>query len=83
MLKFLSNSILKVTLRLKILWTWIKIRANSFIKTCKQHETKINEGASNIITREKKCDPALQRTLHQNRCSLVVIRFFFSNKPSF
>ena len=38
MLKFLintytDNGILKDILRLKILWTWIKIRANSFIKT--------------------------------------------------
>ena len=27
---------------------------------------KINEGALKIITCEKKCDPALERTLHQN-----------------
>ena len=31
------------------LWTWIKIHANSFIKTGKYHETKINEGAMKII----------------------------------
>ena len=52
MLKFILNncethnsSILKDALRLKILWTWIKIRANSFIKTLvnimKRKSTKV------------------------------------------
>ena len=31
--RHIDNSILEDTLWLKILWTWIKIRANSFIKT--------------------------------------------------
>ena len=42
-----------------------------------------NEGALNI-THEKKCDAALQRTLHQNRYFTCCYTFLFlSNKPSF
>ena len=72
MLKFLintytDNSILKDILRLKILRTWIKIRANSFIKTLvnimKWKSTKV---PWKLSLAKKKCDPALERTLHQN-----------------
>ena len=31
--KYIDNIILKETLQLQILWTWLNIRANSFIKT--------------------------------------------------
>ena len=42
------TSVLKDTLRLKIIWTRIKIRANSFIKTLVNNKKqKINEGALN------------------------------------
>ena len=89
MLKFFStitrhicNSILKDTLRLKILWTWIKIRANSFIKTLlnimKRKSTKV----------PWKLSPAKKNaTLHfKEHCtktddiSLVVTSFFLSKK---
>ena len=43
--RHINNSILKDTLRMKILWTWIKIRANFFIKTLvknmKRKSTKV------------------------------------------
>ena len=69
-----GNSILKDTLELKILWTWIKIRDNSIIKT-----------SVNIIKRKlslaKKCDPALQRTVDD--ISRIVICFFFSQTNKF
>ena len=41
----IENSTLKEILQLKILWTWIKIRVNTFIKTLvnimKQKSTKV------------------------------------------
>ena len=44
---YFQNSILKDTIQLKILWTWIKIGANSFIKTwvniIKRKSTKVLE----------------------------------------
>ena len=55
-LDYTGNRVLKDTLRLKI-----------YGHGSRYHETKINEGALKIITHEKKCDRALQRTLHQNR----------------
>ena len=61
-----ENSTLKEILQLKILWTWIKIRVNTFIKTLvnimKQKSTKVLWKLSFT----KKHDPALQRTLHQS-----------------
>ena len=72
-------SILKGTLRLKILWTWIKIRANSFIKTLVNSiKRKINEGALNIVTREKNATPHFKEHCTKIDISLVVIHFFFS-----
>ena len=50
----------------------------------KQQETKISKSALNIITREKKCKPALQRTLPQNTYFTCCYTFLFlSNKPGF
>ena len=57
---------------MKILWTWIKIRANSFIKTLVNNmKRKINEGALN-----RPRD--FQEHCTKIDISLVVIRFFFS-----
>ena len=71
----------KGTLQLKNSRTWIKIHANSFIKTwvniVRLKSTKVSLNLS--IT--KKYDPALQRTLHQSRWYFTycyVICFFFS-----
>ena len=59
--------ILKGTLQLKTLKTWIKICANSFIKTwvniMKQKSAKVS-GKWSVA---QKSEPAIQRTLHQNR----------------
>ena len=70
---------MKGTLRLKVLWTWIKIRASSFIKTLVNNmKRKINEGTLNIITREKNATPHFKEHWTKIDISLVVIRFFFS-----
>ena len=77
--RHINNSVLQGTLRLKILWTWIKIRANSFIKTLANYmKRKINEGALNIITRKKNATPHFKEYCTKIDISLVVIRFFFS-----
>ena len=61
------------------LWTWIKIRANSFIKTLVNNtKQKINEGALNIITRKKNATSHFKEHRTIKDISLVVIRFFFS-----
>ena len=44
---------MKNTQQLKILRTWIKIYANSFVKTLVNIMKWINEGALKIITRKK------------------------------
>ena len=79
MLKFLNNSILKVTLRLKILWTWIKIRANSFIKTLvnnmKRKPTKV---PWTLSLTKKNVTPHFKEHCTKIDISLVVIHFFFS-----
>ena len=50
------------TLQLKILRTWINVRANSFLGT-KYYETIMGEGAWEVISGQKS-EPALRRTLH-------------------
>ena len=63
---------MKDTLRLKILWTRIKIRANSFIETLVNNmKQKINEGALN---RSRDFPEHCTKI----DISLVFIRFFFS-----
>ena len=78
-------SILKDTLWLKILWTWIKIRANSFIKTLVNNmKRKTTKVPWTLSLTKKKCDSALQRTLYQNRYFTCCYTFLFlSSKPSF
>ena len=66
------TSVLKDTLRLKILWTRIKIRVNSFIETFVNNmKRKINEGALN---RSRDFPEHCTKI----DISIVVIRFFFS-----
>ena len=71
-----DNSILKYTLQLKILWIWIKIRPNSFIKTwvnvIKQKSTKVPEK----LPVAQKSKPELQRTSHQKRWHLFLYATF-------
>ena len=44
----------------------------------KQHETKINKGTLNIITREENANPHFKEHYTKIVISLVVIRLFFS-----
>ena len=65
----IDNSILKDTLQLKNLRTWVKIHANSFIKTWrKHHEMKINESALKMVTLKK----------YHSVKSVQIRRFFWS-----
>ena len=83
MLTFLLNNcetlILKDTLQLEILWTWIKKRANSFIKTLinnmKRKSTKVTWTLS---PGKKDAIPDFKEHCTKIDISLLVIRFFFS-----
>ena len=70
---------LKDTLWLKVLWTWIKIRANSFIKTLvnnmKRKPTKV---PWTLSLTKKNVTPHFKEHCTKIDISLVVIRFFFS-----
>ena len=70
---------LKDTLWLKVLWTWIKIRANSFIKTLvsnmKRKPTKV---PWTLSLTKKNATPHFKEHCTKIDISLVVIRFFFS-----
>ena len=74
--RHIENSILKDTLQLNILRTWIKLRAKSFIKTSvnmKQKSMKVPGKRS--LAQISKC--ALRRTLHLNRQRFInFVRFF-------
>ena len=71
--RHIDQRILKDTLQLKILRTWIKIRTNSFIKTwvniMKRKSTKMRRNLS-LAKKYEGCT--------KDHISLVVIRFFFS-----
>ena len=64
--RHIYNKLLKDKLQLRILRTWIKICANSFINTSlnimKQNSTKVLGN----LSLKKKYDPTFQRTLHQD-----------------
>ena len=64
--RHIYNKFLKDRLQLRILRTWIKICANSFINTSlnimKQNSTKVLGN----LSLKKKYDPTFQRTLHQD-----------------
>ena len=76
--RHLENSILKDTLQLNILRTWINLCAKSFIKTwvnMEKRSMKVSEKRS--FSQKSKC--ALQRTLHLSRPRFTYfMRFFFS-----
>ena len=86
--RYIDNSILKETLKLKILRTWIKIHANSFIKTWVNIKWKSIKVPWKLSVAEKY-NPAPQRALHQSRwyfayCNMRITCFFFlTNKPNF
>ena len=81
MLKFLliNNNILKDTLRLKILWIWIKIYANSFTKTLvnnmKRKPTKV---PWTLSLTKKYATPHFKEYCSKIEISLVVLHFFLS-----
>ena len=83
--RHIEKSILQEIPQLKILWTWIKLCANTFIKTwaniMKRKSTKVPWKLS--LT--KKHDPARQRTFYQSRWYFIYYYklLFLSNKPSF
>ena len=61
------------TLLLKILWTFIKIRASSFIKKRKSKKVPWK------LSLSKKCNRAFRRTFHHNRWYFTCCyTFFFS-----
>ena len=64
--RYIDKSILKDTLKLTILRTWIKIRANSFIKTWVNIKRKSTKVLWKLSLAEKY-DSVLQTTLHQRR----------------
>lgn len=83
--RHIDKCILKGTLQLKILRTWLYILAYSFIKTSasiiKQKWTKV-PGKLSVVLKSK---PALQRTLCRNIWHFIYFYtpFFLSNKNSF
>ena len=76
--RHIESRILKDTLQLNILRTWINLRAKSFIKTwvnTKQKSMKVP--AKRSFAQKFKC--SLQRTLHVSRVRFTYfMRFFFS-----
>ena len=80
--RHIENCILKETLQMNILRTWISIRAKSFIKTSvnmKQKSMKML-GKRSVAQKSKR---ALRSTLHVNRLHLLILNSSFSLKPSF
>ena len=65
--RYINYNILKDTLQLKILRTWIKIRANSFIKTLVNIMKRKSKKVPGKLSFVKKYEPALQWTLHQSK----------------
>ena len=61
------NSILKDTLKMKILLAWINIRANSFIITYVDIMKLKSPKLPGQLSFGRKFESALQRTLYQNR----------------
>ena len=77
-MRHINNSVLKGTLRLKILWTWTKIRANSFIKTLLNNmKRKIKKCFEHYHLRQN-ATPQFKEHCTKIDISLVVTRFFFS-----
>ena len=77
--RHIENSILKDTLQLNILRTWIKLRAKSFIKTSvniKQKSMKVPGKSS--VSQKSTC--ALRRTLNLSRSRFTYFIHFFSSQ---
>ena len=65
--------------QLKILRTWINIRANSLINTSVNNMKRKSMKIPGKLSVAQKSEPARRRKLHQNRYSwLIFMRFFFS-----
>ena len=77
--RHIGNSILKDTLLLKILWTWVYVHANSFIKT----SVNIMKGKSTKkpgkLSVAQKSKPVIWRSLQYH---FYMLRFL-PNKPRF
>ena len=63
----------ETTIELKILWTWIKISANSFNKTGVNIMKPKTTRVPRKLLVSQNSELLLQRTLHQNRCHLAYI----------
>ena len=83
--RYINNSILKETLRFKILQTLINIHANSFIKTWVNIMKCKSIKVFGLLSVAQKSHPALRRTLHKNRWHFTYFHthLFLSNKGSF
>ena len=82
-MRHVDNDILKDTLRLKILWTWIKIRANSFIKTLVNIMKRKSTKVPCKLSLGKKMRPRTSKNISPKfiapDISIAVIRLFKSN----
>ena len=81
-MRHIGNNILKETLRLKILWTWLKIRANSFVNTLphimKRKSVKVPSKLSPAKQKKNETPHFKEHCIKIDVISLVVIRFLFS-----
>ena len=68
----IDSSILKDTLQLKILRTLVKVCSNSFVKTWANLIKRKSMKVPGKLSVAQKFEPALQRTLHQNRWHLFL-----------
>ena len=77
--RHINNTNLKDTLRLKILWTWIKIRANSFIKTLLNMMKRKSARLLWKVSPTKKNTTSYfkEQCIKIDDISLAVMRFFF------
>ena len=75
--RYINNNILKDTLQLKILRTWIKIRANSFIKTLVNIMKRKSKKVPGKLSLVKNTNPHFNEHCTKiNDISFVIIHFF-------
>ena len=74
-----GNSILKDTLLLKILWTWVYVHANSFIKTSVNIMKRKLTRKPGKLSVAQKSKALIRRSLHHY---FYMLRFL-PNKPRF
>ena len=77
-MRHINDSILKDSLWLKILWTWIKIRANSFIKTLVNNMKRRSKVSSTLSLAKKNATPHFKEHCTKIDISLVAIHILFS-----